>query len=101
MTLLADDQLGPAMKLFHLRLPLEVLFRAGLRLAVLGVVILANTNITTSASCSMEPDSRRSLSCGRLSSRLSTARESCDSATIGTFSSFASALRLVVISVNS
>ena len=33
-----------------------------------------------SASCSIEPDSRRSDSCGRLSSRCSTARLSCDSA---------------------
>ena len=33
-----------------------------------------------SASCSIEPDSRRSDSCGRLSSRCSTARLSCDKA---------------------
>ena len=49
---------------------------------------------TTSASCSMEPDSRRSLSMGRLSSpRRSLARESCESATTGTSSSLAMALR--------
>ena len=57
-----------------------------------------NTNSTTSASCSIEPDSRRS-SCGRLSSRDSTCRESWESAIIGTSSSFANALRPVVISV--
>ena len=45
----------------------------------------------------MEPDSRRSASCGRLSSRFSTARESWDSAMIGTFSSLARAFMLVVI----
>ena len=54
--------------------------------------------MTMSASCSMEPDSRRSASCGRLSSRFSTARESCDRAMTGTFSSLARALRPVVIS---
>ena len=54
--------------------------------------------MTTSASCSIEPDSRRSLSIGRLSSRASTARDSCDSATTGTLSSFASVLRPRVIS---
>src|SRR6266581_2944649 len=57
--------------------------------------------MTTSASCSIEPDSRRSESCGRLSSRFSTCRDNCDSAMIGTLSSLASALRLVVISVTS
>ena len=41
--------------------------------------------MTTSASCSIEPDSRRSDSIGRLSSRCSTARDSCDSASTGTF----------------
>src|SRR5438034_5613262 len=49
---------------------------------------------TTSASCSIAPDSRRSESCGRRCSppRCSGARDSCDSATTGTSSSFASAL---------
>ncbi len=43
-------------------------------------------NITMSASCSMAPDSRRSLNCGILlpSLRVSTARLNCDSAMIGT-----------------
>src|SRR5437868_2045317 len=41
-------------------------------------------NITRSASCSIEPDSRRSERIGRLSWRCSTARESCDIARIGT-----------------
>src|SRR5712691_4450206 len=56
-------------------------------------------NSTTSASCSIEPDSRRSESCGRLSSRLSTWRESCDSARIGMLSSFAKVLRAVARSL--
>ena len=42
-----------------------------------------------SASCSMAPDSRRSESCGRWSVRPSGARLNCDSAMIGTPSSFA------------
>ncbi|MNT09506.1 hypothetical protein D3C72_1442920 [compost metagenome] len=50
-------------------------------------------NMTMSASCSIEPDSRRSESIGRLSVRLSTARLSCESATTGTESSRASCLR--------
>src|SRR4029078_2050115 len=49
--------------------------------------------MTTSASCSIEPDSRRSASCGRLSSRCSTARLNWLSATTGTSSSFASVFR--------
>ena len=53
--------------------------------------------MTMSASCSMEPDSRKSASCGRLSSRFSTARESWDRAMIGICNSLASALRPVVI----
>ena len=36
------------------------------------------TNSTTSASCSIEPNSRKSESRGRLSSRCSTCRESWD-----------------------
>src|SRR5205807_3028559 len=49
---------------------------------------------TTSASCSMAPDSRRSESCGRRCSppRCSGARDSCDKATTGTSSSLARAL---------
>ena len=43
-----------------------------------------------SASCSIEPDSRRSDSIGFLSSRCSTARLSCDSAITGRSSSLAS-----------
>ena len=46
----------------------------------------------TSASCSIAPDSRRSESCGRLSVRCSSERLSCDSASTGHSSSFASAL---------
>ena len=45
--------------------------------------------MTTSASCSRAPDSRRSDSMGRLSERASGARDSCDSTMIGTFSSLA------------
>ena len=45
----------------------------------------------------MVPLSRRSLSCGRLSSRLSTARESCDKASTGTASSLAMAFNPCVI----
>ena len=54
-------------------------------------------NITMSASCSIEPDSRKSDSCGRLSSRLSTARDSWDSAITGTDNSFAIAFSPWVI----
>ena len=50
-------------------------------------------NMITSASCSMAPDSRRSLIMGRLSVRDSTPRESCDSAITGHFSSLASIFR--------
>ena len=42
-----------------------------------------------SASCSMAPDSRRSESMGRLSSRFSLARESWERQMTGTFSSLA------------
>src|ERR687893_353995 len=45
---------------------------------------------TRSESCSKDPDSRRSERIGRLSWRCSTARESCDSAMMGTSSSRAS-----------
>ena len=48
-------------------------------------------NMITSASCSIAPDSRRSLIIGRLSVRVSTLRLSCDSAMTGHFSSLASA----------
>ena len=41
-------------------------------------------NMTTSESCSMAPDSRRSDSCGRLSARASGLRLSCESAMTGT-----------------
>jgi hypothetical protein len=62
------------------------------------VIILAIDEQTMSASCSIEPDSRRSDSCGRLSSRCSTARLSCDRAITGTSSSLASCLRPRLIS---
>src|ERR1700719_3915859 len=58
-------------------------------------------NMTTSASCSIEPDSRRSASCGRLSSRCSTARLSWLSASTGTSSSLARVLSPRVISETS
>ena len=45
-----------------------------------------------SASCSIAPDSRKSLSCGRWSFRLSRARFSCESAMTGQSSSRASSL---------
>src|SRR3546814_3364373 len=51
-----------------------------------------------SASCSIEPDSRRAESCGRLSSRCSTARLSCESASTGTLRSLASVLSPRLIS---
>ncbi len=47
-------------------------------------------NRITSASCSIAPDSRRSDITGRLFGRCSSERLSCDSATTGTLSSFAS-----------
>ena len=50
-------------------------------------------NMMMSASCSIAPDSRRSLIIGRLSVRDSTPRLSCDSAITGHFSSFASDFR--------
>ena len=46
-----------------------------------------------SASCSMAPDSRRSDSMGRLSLRLSLARDSWDRQSTGTFSSLAMIFR--------
>ncbi|CAM5570382.1 hypothetical protein SANTM175S_04161 [Streptomyces antimycoticus] len=46
-----------------------------------------------SASCSMEPDSRRSETIGFLSVRCSGPRFSCESAITGTSSSLASSLR--------
>src|SRR5438445_402619 len=58
-------------------------------------------NMTTSESCSIEPDSRRSASCGRLSSRCSTARESCEQAITGTSNSLAIAFRPRVMSETS
>jgi len=48
--------------------------------------------------CSIEPDSRRSESCGRLSSRFSTWRESCESAISGP-ELFGQRLEVGVISV--
>src|SRR5215510_6924557 len=48
---------------------------------------------TTSASCSIAPDSRRSDSWGFGGLRCSTARLSCESAITGTFNSLARALR--------
>ena len=50
------------------------------------------TNITISASCSIEPDSRKSLNSGTLSPRCSLLRFNCDNTTTGTFNSFASIL---------
>ena len=49
-------------------------------------------NMMTSASCSIAPDSRRSLISGRLSVRDSTLRFSCESAITGHLSSLASDL---------
>ena len=49
-------------------------------------------NITTSASCSIAPDSRRSESIGLWSCLASTARESWESAMIGTSNSLAKTL---------
>ena len=42
-----------------------------------------------SASCSIEPDSLKSLKIGLLSSRLSTLRDNCAKAIIGIFNSIA------------
>ena len=50
-------------------------------------------NMITSASCSIAPDSRKSLIIGRLSVRVSTERLSCESAITGHCSSLASAFR--------
>jgi hypothetical protein len=55
-------------------------------------------NITTSASCSIDPESHRSESNGRLSSRLSTARDSCDRTSTGAANSLASAFSPRVVS---
>ena len=57
--------------------------------------------MTTSASCSMEPESRRSDSMGRLSERCMLARDSWAQASSGTFSSRAMALRRREISLTS
>ena len=54
--------------------------------------------MTTSASCSIAPDSLKSESIGLWSVRDSTARDSCDSATTGMFSSLASAFKAREIS---
>ena len=54
--------------------------------------------MTTSASCSIEPDSLRSANTGLLSSRCSTALLNCERATIGIFNSYAIDLRPCVIS---
>jgi hypothetical protein len=54
---------------------------------------------TMSASASIEPDSRKSLSMGRLSSRCSTARDNCDSAIMGHFNSRAIDLKARAISL--
>ena len=51
-----------------------------------------------SASCSMEPESLKSESCGRWSVLCSLARESCDSVMTGTSSSLAIIFRFLVIS---
>jgi hypothetical protein len=55
-------------------------------------------NMMTSASCSIAPDSRRSLIIGRLSVRDSTLRLSCESASTGHLSSLASDFRAREIS---
>ena len=55
-------------------------------------------NITTSASCSIAPDSRRSEFTGRLLGRCSRARFNCDSATTGHRNSLAIAFRFREIS---
>src|SRR5690242_9253075 len=41
MALLADDDFGLAVRDFHFRLPLEMLFRPGPRFAVLEIILLA------------------------------------------------------------
>ena len=56
-------------------------------------------NMTMSASCSMAPDSRRSLSRGRLSGRFSLARESWLRQSTGTLSSLAMIFRAREISL--
>ena len=57
--------------------------------------------MTTSASCSIEPDSPRSAKIGLLSSRCSTALLNCERATIGMFNSFARPLSCLVIAETS
>lgn len=57
------------------------------------IEVRACTRNTTSASCSIEPDSRRSESCGFLSLRISGPRFSWDKATTGTSSSLAKSFR--------
>jgi len=58
-------------------------------------------NMMTSASCSMAPDSRKSLIMGRLSVRCSTLRLSCDSAMTGHCNSLASIFKPREISPSS
>jgi hypothetical protein len=58
-------------------------------------------NMMMSASCSMAPDSRRSLIIGRLSVRCFHLRLSCDSAITGHCSSLASIFRPREISPSS
>ena len=52
----------------------------------------------TSASCSMAPDSRKSLNTGRLSSLFSTFLDNCDKAITGTFNSKAMVFNFLDIS---
>ena len=89
----------PSLSIFELRTKARRLVREhGVRMIIIDYLQLMNASgrcmkHTMSASCSMAPDSRRSLSCGRLFSvRDSTLRLSCDRATMGRFSSFASCL---------
>ena len=55
-------------------------------------------NMTTSESCSIDPDSLKSDNCGFLSSLCSTCLDNWDKAMIGMFNSFASAFNPWVIS---
>src|SRR6476646_10646063 len=101
VALFADDDLGLAVHQRHLGLPLQMLFAARPRLLVAQVIFLAEHEQHDVGVLLDRTGFAKVRKLRPLVSRFSTWRESCDSATIGTLSSFASALRPVVISVTS
>ena len=79
-----------AASISHLGFPSAILFAVDLG-ACFDIIFFTKHNNTTSALVQIEPNLRKSESCGRFSSRFSTKRESWDRAMTRTFSSLASA----------